>query len=191
MTPMMPLSFQFLSDRAESLRRAAETIRPPSRDRLDDLRDLVRYCLTLPADCRDLTTSVRRRLFDTLREASGSSRSLEAAELLAGRERTTRLLDSFADTIRLALNLVRHADVAGRLDEFVPRLETAAADVISTRDAFSENYPFRTPAEVAEARTATGSGAALELDDAFAEIAGVSKEEWRAKVEARRRQTRP
>ena len=66
-------------------------------------------------------------------------------------------------------------------------LRDAHARLLRMENGIFEHWPLFTEQDAAEAREAIERGDYLELDDAFAQIAGVDKETWMRRVEARRR----
>ena len=67
-------------------------------------------------------------------------------------------------------------------------LAAAAAAVERLRDDTLRHWPWPpTEGDIQRVREAVGRGETLELDAAFAEIAGVSTEEWRRRVEEHKR----
>ncbi len=164
-----------LRERAESLDKYVTSV-PSTSDQLDVLRIFVRHCLDMPGDSRDLVHGIHREVFDLLRAATPGS-SLDATPLFQRRTLTERLLD--AHHLPSALR-------AGLPDDVLPLLRQALDAVQRIRTDFSESFPIRTEEEIAGAREEMARGDGLELNDAFAEIAGCSKDEWLRRVAAHR-----
>lgn len=182
-TITMPLTYELLQDRADSLNRHAAQVRPVA-DRLEGLRVFVRDCLRLPEDCRDLVAEVRQQAFDELLALSPGS-TVDASALLEKRRRTEQVLDALAGSIEWCLRVVEAPAVRTKFLGDARALREAWAEVRRLRNEFSENFPLLNEPEWTAARAERGRDEGLELDEAFAGLAGCSKEEWLARVQAR------
>ncbi len=182
----MPLTYEILHDRAESLRRHADQVRPEP-GHLTALRMFVRDCVHLPEDCRAMATEVSKRAWDELLALKPGS-SFDATPMLERRRLSEQLLDALAAVIELCSGFVEAPTIKGKFVAEASSLRETLAQVREIREEFSENFPMRNEEEIRAARAEIAAGGGLELDDAFAEIAGCSKEEWLTRVQAREQQ---
>jgi hypothetical protein len=156
---------------------------PPGAAPLDrqEATGLVRACAWSLASMRQLWEIAYRSLF-----TSPPPTFAEARE-------TREVLDRvFADRIDAAEKILAlAADAAARTGQPIPETEglaSAAEDVRRLRRELAERWPVCTDDEMEEVRRQIARGEGMELDDAFAAIAGVGVEEWRRRVEARRKE---
>jgi hypothetical protein len=102
-----------------------------------------------------------------------------------------RLREAFDSRLRVLVTLRKwagRAEEAGHRVAGAADLEGAIAEVERLRADTLNHWPWPpTPEEVAEAVAEYERGDSLPLDEAFAEIAGVSKEAWLERVEEHKR----
>jgi hypothetical protein len=91
-----------------------------------------------------------------------------------------------AESVRAsALRAWRAAGSPAGID-FATVLERAIQTVVQARQSVLERWPVGSDEEIAQARAAANRGEGLDLDEAFAEIAGVDVAAWRQRVEESR-----
>jgi hypothetical protein len=98
--------------------------------------------------------------------------------------------DSSLDVLQTVRKWVRALEEAGRTVANAPQLEEAIAAMERVRAALRENWPWAMTAEESaevEAEIKGGAAGWLPLDETFAEVAGVSVEEWLRRVEEHKR----
>ena len=174
-----PAVLEFARGRAEQVERSARERfsdrNGRDRDALaDDLTDHVRELLTFP----DMLRRAWRSIFHTMfTRGRVDYRSLG--------ERVRDVWTLCAAVMRDVLRVCRETErQAGLSVEGLAELEAASADVERMRDAILADWPWPpTAEEVRQAREGIGRGDYLDSEEAFAEIAGISPEAWRAKVE--------
>ncbi len=181
-TLLMPLTYELLHDRADSLRRHATQVRT-APGRLESLRMFVRDCLGLPDDCRDMATEVQRQAFDELLALTPGS-TFDATPLIERRRCAEQVLEAVTGVVKQCIGLVEAPALAAKFAAEARALREALAEVGSVREDFEENFPIPSEEQRQQARVERAAGGGLELDDAFAEIAGCTKEEWLARVRA-------
>ncbi len=186
--PSVPLTYELLHERADSLIRHAPQVHP-TIDRLELLRIFVRGWLSFPNDCRDMVADSLRQAFDKLRVLNPGT-AFDASPLLEGRKLIEQLLDSTALCIETTLNLVATPPIQTTFAEDARLLREALAEMHRIREEFSENFPLLDEQGLTSARADVLTGEGLELDDAFAALAGCSKEDWltRAQTHQKARQ---
>jgi hypothetical protein len=130
------------------------------------------------------------RLREILEEELGhvvETPGITPPQALRIREVVEQVADSYVALAELARDLVkpavREGDERARL---LAGVQGALEKLGGLRREVAERWPVGNAAELAEARAAAARGEAVPLDEAFAELAGVSKEEWRRLVEGRR-----
>jgi len=126
-------------------------------------KGLVQLCRELPAHARQAWESlwdlVRERRVDEFQEAGEAFlKSLDGA---------IKALSSLA-----------------KLGESVQGVQ---ADLEQLREEHKERWPWFRKEDVLEALAESARGETLPVDDAFAQIAGVSREEWASRLEERQR----
>jgi hypothetical protein len=174
-----PAVLDFARGRAEQVERSARA-RFGDRNGHDrdevarDLEDHVREVLTFP--------DMLRRAWRSIFHAMFSRRQVDYRSLGERVRDVWRLCAAvMKDVLRVGRETERQAGTAvGELAE----LEAAIADVERMREAILAEWPWPPMAEeVRQAREATSRGEYLDSEEAFAEIAGLSPEAWRRKVE--------
>ncbi len=98
------------------------------------------------------------------------------------------MFDSSMEVLNALRRWVQSVEEAGGRVNNAESLEETIDGVTSLRSEVLDGWPWPpSPEEITEAMAEFEHGDSLPLDEAFAEIAGVSKEEWLAKVEAYQR----
>src|SRR5262249_9219593 len=143
----MPLTYELLHDRADSLGRHFARVRP-SPAHLESLRVFVRNCLSLPEDSRDMVAEVRRQAFEKLLSIPPGS-TFDPAALLGTRRLTEQVLDTLTESIDLCLELVVSPDVQAHFVDDARSLRAALADLRSIRSEFSDNFPLMNEEDLA------------------------------------------
>jgi hypothetical protein len=120
-------------------------------------------CEELPAHARQ----VQEFLWETI--WAGPSEDFQEAG-----ETFRQLLDEMIDTLG-KLTALSNGSLAG-----------VQADLEKLRREHVERWPWFSQQDVDQARAEDARGETVDMDDAFAGIAGVSREEWQRRVEARK-----
>lgn len=97
---------------------------------------------------------------------------------------------SFDPGLRIMARVFELVEAFERLGGTIPSadaLRDAHAALLRLECGIFQHWPWFTEQDAAESRAAIERGDYLELDDAFAQIAGVDKETWMRRVEERRR----
>jgi hypothetical protein len=142
-----------------------------------DLRRIVRLCLRIPETLNDLVDSsidhLMAHLIDDREETAREVRE----EFNRGQRILTRVIE-------LIEKFAAHGDSIQGTDELRDASERA-----KRREAeFFDFWPRPlTAEEFVEAQEAIQRGEGIELDEAFAQIAGVDRETWLRRVEERKR----
>ena len=177
-----PAVLAFARGRAEQVERSARERFGDrnGRDREElagDLEDHVRELLTFPDMLRRAWRSVFHALF-----ARGRVDCRSVGEKV--RDVWTRCAGVMRDVLRVGREMERQT---GLSVEGLAELEAASADVERMREAILADWPWPPSAEeIRAAREAISGDEYLDSEEAFAEIAGVSLEAWRRKVEEHR-----
>jgi hypothetical protein len=128
------------------------------------LEPLLLICKDLPAHARQawesLWTQVRDQMLEDLQEAGES--------FLLVLDQAIVVVGAFAEHTEEPLRGIQ-------------------ADLEQLRQEHKDAWPWCSEDEMDEARAESARGETLELDEAFAEIAGVSREEWLHRVEQHKR----
>jgi hypothetical protein len=142
--------------------------------------DLVTLCLELSASGQQLLEREYQLIFQVpdLSVAWLQERRQAIEELTA---KYLELAASLKSLARLVTDSARGKDQVDRLDQAVQCFAAAKQRVL-------ERWPVGNAQEVAQARAAGRPEDYLDLDEAFAQIAGVDVETWRQRVEKRTRQ---
>ncbi|GEM_PF-6375673 len=88
------------------------------------------------------------------------------------------------------VELVAAFERVGGVVHGADELRETHARLLQLESGIFQHWPEFTEQDAAEARAALERGDGLELDEAFAQIAGVDKETWMKRVEERRRSRR-
>lgn len=191
----VPLLFELARDRAASVRvvagralaewlgngRGPEGAAPPDlADVVRNFEDLIGEVATFPdlmrRLCRSLGLRIQARLVD---DYAGEGEALRRAF-----DAVTGAIEKLEELARSLAGLTDRA-AAGRAE-----LAAAAAAVGRLRDDTLRHWPWPpTEAVIQRIREEVRRGEALELDEAFADIAGVSPEEWNRRVAEHKRGT--
>lgn len=141
-------------------------------------------CLDIPVSARALWQSIGRSIYRMVERK-------EIVDWVYYGEWLQKIFDSSLSVFLALRQWVRKAEEVGQGVSNAAQVEEAIADLTRLRSEALDNWPWPpTPEEVAEAVAEYERGDSLPLDEAFAEIAGVTKEEWLARVEERRRELR-
>ena len=142
-----------------------------------DFADLVALCLELSLSGRDLLENEHKRLFQ--------EPNLTVAWLRERRRVIEELSDTYtqlAESVRAsALRAWQAAGAPAGID--FAGLDGAIQAVAQTRQRVLERWPVGSEEEEEEARASAARGEGLDLDEAFAQIAGVDVAAWRQRVE--------
>jgi hypothetical protein len=138
--------------------------------RARDVEDAVLLCLDYPAQMGRLWKTTWKHIEDGTMGVNAAWYALQAT--------FTRTLDVM-DGVR---ELVRAAAAAGHTVEGAAELEQARDRVAALKDDIFRHWEPFTEETAREALEASARGECLELDEAFAAIAGVDKETWLRRV---------
>lgn len=106
-------------------------------------------------------------------------------------ESLIEMFDSAIVLMKTLLKWMQRLEQAGHPARGAAELVVRIGEIEKQRGEALERWPWPpTPEEAAEAIAEYERGDSLPLDEAFAEIAGVSKEEWLARAERRRQELR-
>jgi hypothetical protein len=144
-----------------------------------DAEELIREALEFCARVRSTGEAALRRAY--------AEEDPQVPPLQQEREAIEQLLSDLVSEVDRVRALVQ--GVAARTGQTlagVAELATAAKGLEALKAEIAEKWPVCSPAELAEARAAIARGEGLDLADAFAQIAGVDRETWLARVEERR-----
>ena len=176
--PETPLERHY-RDRVQSVRQMA--LRDGDRAALParDFGELALLCYELAVSGRQLLEYEYRHIFHepdvTVSWLQERRRILE--ELSADFQGLVESVRAVAHEARQAVGPPGAVEILGRLDEAI----RAAAE---TKQRVLEQWPVGSDDEIHEAQAAAARGEGLDLDEAFAQIAGVDVETWRRRVEA-------
>jgi hypothetical protein len=143
-----------------------------------DLQDLVGLCADLAVSARELIEKEYKRLF--------KESDLTVAWLQERRQVIEELSDSYlqlaASVKTLACRAWQAAGSPAGAD-FAYRLDGAIQAVAQAKQNVLERWPVGSDEEIAAARASAARGEGLDVDEAFAQIAGVDVETWLKRVQ--------
>jgi hypothetical protein len=143
-----------------------------------DVEDLVTLCKQLSVSGRELLEDEFKRVF---KEHDCSVGWL--------RERRKAIADLSDDFLRLAESIKASAVGAWQAagspsgSDFVARLDDAIQSVAQAKQNMLERWPVGSDEEISEGRAAAQRGEGVDVDVAFAQIAGVDVASWRQRME--------
>jgi hypothetical protein len=142
-----------------------------------EFEDLVTLCLELSTSGQQLLEREYKLIFKVpdLTVAWLQERRQALEELTAQYRELVASLKSLAGPLSDAS---RRKDQIGRLDQEVQRFADATQRVL-------DRWPVGGPEEVSQARAGGRSEDYLDIDEVFAQVAGVDAEAWRQRVEKR------
>jgi hypothetical protein len=181
-TNMGPV-LQLHLDRVQSLHNVLEPWQAGTGETLTvwDAEELVRETLEFCARVRSMWEAALGRAF--------AEENPSVAALLQEREAIERLLAELSVEVAQVRTLVQTVALRpGQMLSGLERLGDAAKDLEALKAEVAEKWPVRNRAELTEARAAIDRGEGLDLADAFAQIAGVDRDTWLARVQARQQQ---
>jgi hypothetical protein len=146
-----------------------------------DFKDLVALCFELSASGRELLEKEHKRLFE--------EPNLTVAWLRERRRAIEELSDNYlqlAQSIRASASRAWQ-DAGSPAGVDFGLLDDAIQAVARAKQELLDRWPVGSDQEIAEARAAASRGEGLELDEAFAQIAGVDGAAWRQRVEEYKR----
>ena len=170
-------------DRVQSVRQLAARKEGQAAPGRQELEDLVALCIDLSASGRDLLEKEYRRLF--------KEPKLTVAWLRERRQVMEELTAGFlhlAESVRACVREAGEAAATLPARQVVSRLDDAINTLGQARQSVLERWPVGTDDQIAEARASAARGEGLDVDEAFAQIAGVPVEAWRLRVEEYKRQ---
>jgi hypothetical protein len=167
-------------DRLESLRRLMD--RPqndgPAPLTADDYQELVSLVLEFPASYRKAVDSELRRVF------TDRSRSIEQLQYL--RSDLTELADRFTTLVRAVEEdpgLCALAKQEGRFRDYATQLAEAVATLQADKARLVQDWPVCSPEEMERVAADRQREAFVPVDQAFAEMKGISVDELRQRLE--------
>ena len=143
-----------------------------------ELEDLVVLCSELSVSGRELLEKEYKRVF--------KEPKLTVAWLRERRRAIVDLSDIYlqlAESVRAAAYHTWQAAGSPSGKDFVFWLDGAIQALTQARQSVLERWPVGGDEEIAEARASAARGQGLDVDEAFAQIAGVDVETWRQRVE--------
>jgi hypothetical protein len=145
------------------------------------LRETIDGCLLFPQRVREACQGEWDRL----------TRATDYADFQESGVRLRRLFEDAVDYLEAILEAARIHEQDGYPSERIPQLERALASLRAMREEFEESWPWFGEADRDAARADQQRGDLLDVDDAFAGIAGVDRETWLRRVEERKRKKQP
>lgn len=172
----MPQSilYRLCLDRTQSVERALEAwkVEHQAARAVRDMEDLIRETLDYPGLLRRLEQSTWDGLWtNPAEEIQGSGLALQTL--------FDRTLSVLRDVRALAQDVAQNT---GHPLEGAPQLDEAVETVARMKAAFVHQWPWLEDSELQKAWTEYQRGEYLDLEDAFAQIAGVDRETWRRRV---------
>ncbi len=165
-------------DRMQSLRQMTLPEAGHAALSARDVPDLVNLCFELSVSGRQLLEDEYRQIFHepdlTVTWLQEHRRVLE--ELVANYQQLAESIRATVYQTWQAAGVLRGMDLVNQLDE-------AIRAVVQVKQQVLERWPVGNDSEVAEAQAAAARSEGLDLDEAFAQIAGVDVETWRRRVE--------
>jgi hypothetical protein len=144
----------------------------------------------LASACAEFPETVRA-IWEAHRDEAFRDRNTDLAALLDLRLRLERLTDEHTQTVETILDLARQqSNGAGQPSTTVAQLEQVITRLRALKTQQGEAWLVANREEVEEALAAARRGESLELEDAFAEIAGVDRETWLRRVEEHKQRRR-
>jgi hypothetical protein len=169
-------------DRMQSVRQIASHELGDAALSWQNFEDLAALCSELSLSGRDLLEKEYKRIFK------------EPNPTVAWLRERRRVLEELSDDyVRLAESIRASASRAWQAAEapvgkdVEVRLGGAIQAVLQAKQSVLDRWPVGSDQEIAEAQAAASRGEGLDLDDAFAQIAGVDVETWRQRVEEYKR----
>jgi hypothetical protein len=168
------LLLRLYSSQVEAAEAAVEAWKAEHQEamRARDLEDLVRSCLDYPAILMRVCNATFAKMRDGALEAPNETRQ-------ALHDFFEKTLDYLRGIRDLAARFQRDGHLIAGLTE----LENALEQCRALKERIFEFWSPFTSQDVAEGLAEHARGECLELDEAFAQIAGVSKEAWLKRVE--------
>jgi hypothetical protein len=150
---------------------------PPWRD----VADLMALCLELSVSGRELLEKEHKRLFE--------EPDLTVAWLRERRRVIEELSDNYVQLVEsIRASAFRAWQAAGSpAGVDFARLDAAVEAIALSKQRLLERWPVGSDEEIAAGRAAANRGEGLDLDEAFAQIAGVDVTQWRERVEEYKR----
>jgi hypothetical protein len=165
-------------DRVQSVRQIALHETGQAALSRSQWEDLVALCAELSAAGGELLEKEYRRLF---KEPNPT-----VAWLLERRQVIEDLSASYvqlAESVRAAVYQAAQASGSPSGKDFVLLLDRAIQAILQARQRVLERWPVGSEAEIEEASSSAARGQGLDVDEAFAQIAGVDVETWRRRLE--------
>jgi hypothetical protein len=145
-----------------------------------DFEDLVSLCLELSASGQQLLEREYQLIFQVP--------SLTVAWLLERRQAIEELTAKYLEVAASLKGMVGLVAGSAHGNDLVCRLEQEVQRLVVAKQRMLERWPVGSPEEIAKARAGGRPEDYLDVDDAFAQIAGVDVETWRQRLEKRIRQ---
>jgi len=164
-------------DRVQSVREIAfhKAARTLSRG---DFEDLVALCLELATSGKQLLVGEYKRIF--------KEPSLTVAWLQERRQAIEELTTKYSEAVASLKDLAAGpAADSAPVPDIVVQLDQAVQSFVEAKQRVLERWPVGSPQEIAEARAGGRPEDYLDVDEAFAQIAGIDLETWRKRVEKR------
>ncbi|HYT90826.1 MAG TPA: hypothetical protein VEL76_19105 [Gemmataceae bacterium] len=143
-------------------------------------QDLVTLCVELSTSGQQLLEKEYKLIFKVA--------NLTVAWLQERRQAIEELTAKYLELVASLKGLAGPvADSAGGKD-WICRLDQEAQRLVDAKQSVLERWPVGSPQEIAEVRAGNRPEDYLDVDEAFAQIAGVDVDTWRQRVENRSRQ---
>ncbi len=167
---------QHYRDRVQSVRQIAQRQMGQVALAPRDLEDLVALCLELSVSGRELLEKEYKRIF--------KEHPVTVSWLLERRHAIEELSDDYLQLVQsVRASALRALQAAGAPpgNDFLARLDAAIQAITEARQSVLERWLVGSEEEIRAAGANWAEG--LDLDEAFARIAGVDVEAWRRRVE--------
>jgi hypothetical protein len=175
------LLLEVFEEQAKVTARAVESWKKqpvPFPGQVKAVQECVFLCLRFPDNVRDVLELEMKALHDE--ESQSAERAVKTRGIIE------RILSNYRELLAFTAGLVHDLEAQGckfRRAEKLPE----AAESLAKMDAWVKNdWPVCSAEELQEVREEIRRGEFLDADEAFAEIAGVTPEEWRERVRQQR-----
>lgn len=165
-------------DRMQSVRQMALREAGHAAFSARDFKDLVNLCFELSLSGRQLLEDEYGRIFH---EPDLTVSWLQERRQVL--EELSAIYQQLAESVRVAAYQAWQAAGSPPAMDVVSRLDDAIRVVVQAKQRVLERWPVGSAEEIAEARAAAARSEGLDLDEAFAQIAGVDVETWHRRVE--------
>jgi hypothetical protein len=164
-------------DRVHSVREIALHETAQAIRSLQGFADLVTLCTDLSKAGRDLLENEYQRIF--------KEPDLCVTWLRERRLAIERLSENYLQLVQSIRSLAAHVEQppdAPSVADLLSRLDGAIGSLAETKQSVLERWPVGSDLEIAAAQEAAIRGEGLDIDEAFAQVAGVDVDTWRQRA---------